>query len=45
MKYKKSTIAFMKKMLDMYKVENSLQKYLSDASRYKVPPVQRLANH
>ena len=45
MKYKKSTIAFMKKILDMYKVENSLQKYLSYASRYKVPPVQRIAKH
>lgn len=43
MKYKKSTIAFMKKVLDMYKVENSLQKYLSYASNYKVPPVQRIA--
>lgn len=43
MKYKKSTIAFMKKVLDMYKVENSLQQYLSYASDYKVPAVQRVA--
>lgn len=43
MKYKKSTIAFMKKVLDMYKVPNSLQQFLSYASRYKVPPVQRVA--
>ena len=43
MKYKKSTIAFMKKVLDMYKVENSLQQYLSYASSYKVPAVQRIA--
>lgn len=43
MKYKKSTIAFMKKVLDMYKVENSLQQYLSYASDYKVPAVQRIA--
>ncbi len=36
-------IAFMKKVLDMYKVENSLQQYLSYASDYKVPAVQRVA--
>ena len=42
MKYKKSTIAFMKKILDMYKVDNSLQRYLSYASDYKVPTVQKL---
>ena len=33
----------MKKVLDMYKVENSLQQYLSYASDYKVPAVQRIA--
>ncbi|MDO5381780.1 MAG: hypothetical protein Q4F06_03545 [Eubacteriales bacterium] len=43
MKYKKSTIAFMKKILDMYKVENSLQQFLSYASDYKIPSVQRIA--
>lgn len=43
MKYKKSTIAFMKKILDMYKVPNSLQQFLSYASKYKLPPVQRVA--
>lgn len=43
MKYKKSTIAFLKKILDMYKVKNSLQQYLSYASDYKVPTVQKLA--
>jgi hypothetical protein len=43
MKYKKNTIAFMKKILDMYKVKNTLQQYLSYASRYKIPPVQRVA--
>ncbi len=42
-KYKKSTIAFMKKVLDMYKVPNSLSRFLSYASTYKVPPVQRIA--
>lgn len=43
MKYKKSTIAFMKKVLDMYKVSHSLQQFLSYSSRYKVPPVPRAA--
>lgn len=43
MKYKKNTIAFMRKILDMYKVKNSLSQFLSYASRYKVPPVQRVA--
>lgn len=42
-KYKKSTIAFMKKILDMYKVENSLGQFLSYASKYKVPAVARVA--
>lgn len=42
-KYKKSTIAFMKKVLDMYKVPHSLQQFLSYSSKYKVPPVQRVA--
>lgn len=43
MNYRKSTIAFMKKILDLYKVDHSLSQFLSYASRYKVPPVQRLA--
>ena len=43
MKYKKNTIAFLKKILDMYKVKNSLQKYLSYASDHKIPTVQKLA--
>lgn len=42
-KYKKSTIAFMRKILEMYKVENSLSQFLSYASKYKVPSVQRVA--
>lgn len=42
-KYKKSTIAFLKKVLDMYKVPNSLSQFLSAASKYKIPPVQRIA--
>lgn len=37
MKYKKSTIAFLKKILDTYKIENSLATFLSAASRYKIP--------
>lgn len=42
-KYKKSTIAFMRKILEMYKVDNSLSQFLSYASKYKVPSVQRVA--
>ena len=42
-RYKKSTIAFMKKILDMYKVENSLMQFLSYSSKYKVPMVLRVA--
>ncbi len=42
-KYKKSTIAFLKKVLDMYKISNTLGRFLSCASKYKVPPVQRIA--
>ncbi len=43
MRYKKSTIAFMKKILEMYKAKNTLSQYLSYATDYKVPPVQRVA--
>ncbi|MBQ4283348.1 MAG: hypothetical protein IJB96_05400, partial [Lachnospira sp.] len=42
-RYKKSTIAFMKKVLDMYKVPNTLGQFLSVTSKYKIPPVQRIA--
>lgn len=42
-KYKKRTIAFMKKILDMYKVENSLGCFISFATRYQLPSVQRVA--
>lgn len=41
--YKKRTIAFLKKIVDMYKQENTLQQFLSYASDYKVPAVQRVA--
>jgi len=42
MKYKKSSIAFMKSILDMYRVNNSLGKYLNCASKYKIPKVTRV---
>ena len=42
MKYKKSTIAFMKSILDMYHVDNSLGKYLNCASKYKIPKVSKV---
>jgi len=43
MKYKKRTIAFMKKILDMYKVPNTLSQFLSNASDYKIPTFYKLA--
>ena len=43
MKYKKRTVAFMKKILDMYKTENSLGQFISFATRYRLPAVQRVA--
>lgn len=42
-KYKKNTIAFMKKVLDMYKIDNTLGQYLSYASKYNIPKVMKLA--
>ncbi|SEW01420.1 hypothetical protein [[Clostridium] fimetarium] len=42
MKYKKSSIAFMKSILDMYRVNNSLGKYLNCASKYKIPKVSKV---
>ena len=42
-KYKKNTIAFMKKVLDMYKIDNTLVQYLSYASKYNIPTVMKLA--
>ena len=42
MKYKKSSIAFMKSILDMYRVDNSLGKYLNCASKYKIPKVSKV---
>ena len=42
MKYKKSTIAFMRRILDMYGVDNTLSSYLSCASKYKIPKVAKV---
>ena len=42
-KCKKNTIAFMKKVLDMYKIDNTLGQYLSYASKYNIPTVMKLA--
>ena len=41
-KYKKSTIAFLKEFLDYLKVPNSLDKYLSKLSVYKVPGMEEI---
>lgn len=40
-KYKKSTIAFLAKLLDELGVEHSLNKYLSPLSNYKLPILER----
>jgi len=37
MHYKKSTIAFLKMILNHFNVSNSLSKYLSSLSKYKIP--------
>jgi hypothetical protein len=42
MKYKKSTIAFLKKVLDLYNIPNSLEQFLSSATNYNIPTVQKL---
>ena len=41
-KYKKGTIAFMKRILDMYEISNTLGKYLSCASKYNVPNIAQV---
>lgn len=41
-KYKKSTIAFMERILTWYGVFNSLNKHLSPLSQYKIPTVDEL---
>ena len=46
MKYKKRTVAFMKKILDMYKMENSLGQFISFATRYRqYSGLQRYSRH
>lgn len=42
MKYKKSTIAFMQKCLSIFGIENSLSKYLSSMSTYKIPNMENI---
>ena len=41
-KYKKSTIAFMQRMLAWHGVDNSLDNYLSALSEYKIPTIDEL---
>lgn len=41
-KYKKSTIAFLKEMLDWFGIYNSLEEHLSPLSKYKIPTVEEL---
>lgn len=41
-KYKKSTIAFLKSILDYLNVKNSLEKYLSKLSVYNIPSMEEI---
>lgn len=41
-KYKKSTIAFLKELLDWFGIYNSLEEYLSPLSKYKIPTIEEL---
>lgn len=41
-KYKKSTIAFLERILTWYGIENSLSQYLSPLSEYKIPTIEEL---
>ena len=41
-KYKKSTIAFMKRLLDYQKVPNSLEQHLSSLSHYAIPDAEEI---
>lgn len=41
-KYKKSTIAFLERILTWYGIENSLCRYLSPLSEYKIPTIEEL---
>ena len=42
LKYKKSTIAFFRKCLNDFGVENSLNEYLSSVSTYKIPYMEKM---
>lgn len=42
MHYKKRTIAFLEKILECYKVENTLYHYLSKTSVYKMPAMEKI---
>ena len=41
-RYKKSTIAFLNYILNYYKIDNSLGKYLSSLSKYNYPSMEKL---
>ena len=41
-KYKKSTVAFMQRMLSWHGVDNSLDQYLSALSEYKIPTITEM---
>ena len=41
-KYKKSTIAFLERILTWYGIENSLSQYLSPLSEYRIPTIEEL---
>jgi hypothetical protein len=41
-KYKKSTIAFMREILNYYQVKNNLDEYLSSLSEYKYPRMEEI---
>ena len=40
--YKKSTIAFLREILNYYKIENNLNMYLSSLSEYKYPKMEEI---
>ena len=40
MKYKKRTIAYLEKILNSRKVENTLTQFLNKTSKYKIPLVE-----
>jgi hypothetical protein len=42
MKYKKSTIAFLRCALEYFRVENSLSRYLSSTSTYRIPEMEAI---